>query len=186
MKAPVQLVTVGAAVVLAVLGVRQSGALQPLELWAYDRMVQLRPDQGPDPRLLIVTVTQADLQRQKRYLLSDAVLAKTLASLERQGAAVIGLDIYRDLPVEPGHQALRKLLMRSDRIFAVMKLGEGADGGYPHHRVYPQTGWGLVISRWIAEASPAAACSIPRQTPCLFIHYPLGWPCIILLTRGYS
>ncbi|MDP8935289.1 MAG: adenylate/guanylate cyclase domain-containing protein, partial [Cyanobacteriota bacterium] len=44
-------------VTATLLGVRHLGWLQPLELKAFDLMVQLRPDAIPDPRLLVVTIT---------------------------------------------------------------------------------------------------------------------------------
>ncbi|MCZ0900038.1 CHASE2 domain-containing protein, partial [Microcoleus sp. HI-ES] len=56
------------------LGVRHLGGLQPLELNAYDLMVQLRPDPGADPRLLIVEVTDRDISALNRWPISDRVL----------------------------------------------------------------------------------------------------------------
>ncbi|MEG4322307.1 MULTISPECIES: adenylate/guanylate cyclase domain-containing protein [unclassified Microcoleus] len=88
------------------LGVRHLGWFQPLELMAFDRMVQLRPDAGPDPRLLVVTVTEQDIHAFKKWPISDRVLARAIASIARLEPTVIGLDLIRDIPYEPGNAEL--------------------------------------------------------------------------------
>ena len=57
-----------ASVVIAsmVTGVMVCGTLQPMELWAYDQMLLLRPEEGADPRLLVVTITEADIREQEK------------------------------------------------------------------------------------------------------------------------
>ncbi|HIK23168.1 MAG TPA: adenylate/guanylate cyclase domain-containing protein [Thermosynechococcus sp. M3746_W2019_013] len=106
-----------------VIGIRQMGWLQPLELGAYDRLMQLRPMPGPDPRLLVVAVTEADIQRYRSLSLPDQLYAQALQKLLKHQPRAIGLDIYRDFPVPPGHEALNRLWLSSDRLFAVTKLG---------------------------------------------------------------
>ncbi len=116
---------------IGIVGLRQLGALQSLELWTYDRFIQWRPDQGADPRLLVVTITEEDLQRQKQYPLTDQVINELLGKLEAQNPKVIGLDIYRDLPVEPGHGALMARLRTSNKIVVVTKIPGVNDPGVP-------------------------------------------------------
>lgn len=89
-----------------VLGVRHLGWLQPLELKAFDLMVQLRPDPGVDPRLLVVTITEQDIHTFKKWPISDRVLARAIAEIARLEPTVIGLDIIRDIPYEPGNAEL--------------------------------------------------------------------------------
>ncbi len=86
-----------------VIGIRQMGWLQPLELGAYDRLMQLRPMAGPDPRLLVVAVTEADIQRYRSLSLPDWLYAQALQKLLKHQPRAIGLDIYRDFAVPPGH-----------------------------------------------------------------------------------
>ncbi|ACC79512.1 WD-40 repeat protein [Nostoc punctiforme PCC 73102] len=45
--------------------VRLYGLLQPLELAAYDQMMRSRPDEGADPRLLVITIDDDDLAIQR-------------------------------------------------------------------------------------------------------------------------
>jgi len=110
------------AVTVTLLGVRHLGWLQPLELNAFDLMVQLRPDPGPDPRLLIVKVTEQDIKAFKKWPLSDGVLAKALAEIARLEPTAIGLDIIRDIPYEPGNAELATQL-KNPKVFPITFLG---------------------------------------------------------------
>ena len=106
---------------------RQLGLLEPLELSAYDQLMQVRPALPPDPRLLIVKVTEADIQSYPPYPLTDAVMAQLLSKLEQYQPAGIGVDIYRDIPQPPGHAELSTLLKKSDLIIPVCNVGRDAD-----------------------------------------------------------
>jgi CHASE2 domain-containing sensor protein len=107
-----------------VLGVRSLGFLQPLELWAFDRLLNLRPHETPDSRFLIITVNEADIQAQSnkgRGSLSDDALNQLLNQLEQHQPRVIGLDIYRDFSVSPDYPELATQLQQNDRLIAVCK-----------------------------------------------------------------
>ncbi len=88
------------------LGVRHLGGLQPLELNAFDLMVKLRPDPGPDPRLLIVTITEQDINTIEKWPISDRTLAKAISEIARLEPTAIGIDIIRNIPYEPGNAEL--------------------------------------------------------------------------------
>ncbi|MCL1472662.1 EAL domain-containing protein [Argonema antarcticum] len=113
-----------------VLGVRQLEVLQPLELMEFDRMTQLKPEDPPDPRILVVEVTEADIQAQKQWPLSDRTIARLLSKLQSYQPKVIGLDIHRDLPRPPGHAELVKQLQAPNAI-AIYKLGDTDGTGVP-------------------------------------------------------
>ncbi|MBD0340697.1 MAG: CHASE2 domain-containing protein, partial [Microcoleus sp. Co-bin12] len=110
------------AVTVTLLGVRHLGWLQPLELNAFDLMVQLRSDPGPDPRLLIVKITEKDIKAFKKWPLSDRVLAKALAEIARLEPTAIGLDIIRDIPYEPGNAELATQL-KNPKVFPITFIG---------------------------------------------------------------
>jgi len=88
------------------LGVRHLGGLQPLELNAFDLMVQLRPDPGYDPRLLVVTITEQDINTIEKWPISDRTLAKAIAEIARLEPTAIGIDMIRNIPYEPGNAEL--------------------------------------------------------------------------------
>jgi CHASE2 domain-containing sensor protein len=118
------------AVTTAIVGVRQQGFLQPLELQAFDSLQRLRPDEIPDPRLLVVTVTESDIQARKEWPLSDSTLAQLLAKLERYQPRVIGLDIYRDLHIGSGQANLAPHLL-NPRLIAVCETSAANKIGIP-------------------------------------------------------
>lgn len=107
------------------IGIRQLGILQPLELQTFDHFMQIRPPERPDSRLLVVTVTEADIQSQKneprRGSLSDLSLTKLLEKLESYQPRAIGLDIYRDFPVSKASPDLTKHLQTNANLIAVCK-----------------------------------------------------------------
>lgn len=116
------------------LGIRQLGWLEPLELAAYDQITRLQPAQPPDPRLLVVGITETDLQTLQRPTPSDATLAEAIAKLQQASPRVIGLDLHRDLPQEPGRAALLQQLQKPN-VVSITKLGTS-----PASRIPPPPG----------------------------------------------
>jgi CHASE2 domain-containing sensor protein/class 3 adenylate cyclase len=93
-------------------------------------MVRLRPEAPTDVRLLIVAITEADIRTQKRLPFPDRVYAEALSQLQRYQPRAIGLDILRDIPIEPGHAALTKELQRSN-VIAISSLGNTPEEASP-------------------------------------------------------
>ncbi|NEO72209.1 CHASE2 domain-containing protein, partial [Moorena sp. SIO3H5] len=94
------------AVTGLMLGSKHLGMLQFFELKAFDRMIELRPALPPDDRILVVEVTEPDLKDTTApggSSIKDAVMYEVLQKLEQHKPAVIGVDIFRDSPVEPGN-----------------------------------------------------------------------------------
>lgn len=114
-----------AAVTLSLIGARQLGILEPVELSAYDQMLRWRPDEKPDSRLLVVGITEADIQKLKQWPISDRKIAEILQKLEKMQPAVIGLDVLRDVPLGDGREELTKVLQKSDRIIGVCLVTDG-------------------------------------------------------------
>jgi CHASE2 domain-containing sensor protein len=105
------------------LAAKSLGWLQPLELAIYDRLLQVRPIEPADPRLLIVTLTDADVRAQRRQTasgsISDSSLDKLLQILVSAKPRAIGLDIYRDFATEL--PSLKSQLATNDRLFTICK-----------------------------------------------------------------
>lgn len=118
-----QMVGIAAIAVTGLLaGVRQTGWLQAPELAVYDQLVRLRPPESLDPRLLIVEITEADLQTLQRGTPADRDVAQVIQTLQQHQPKVIGLDLHRDLPQEPGNADLMQQL-QADNVVTIMKLG---------------------------------------------------------------
>ncbi|MFP5270496.1 CHASE2 domain-containing protein [Coleofasciculus sp.] len=103
--------------------------LEQAEISAYDGLMQLRPSLPPDPRLLVVEVTEKDIQSLKQWPMSDAVMTQLLQTLQQYEPAVIGLDIYRDIAIPPGHAELSQLLQTSDNIIPICQISESENRG---------------------------------------------------------
>ncbi len=106
---------------------RLAGALQLLELVALDQFFRLRPLEPADPRIVIVTIGESDIKKLGQWPMSDAVMAHLLLTLKQQNPKAIGLDLYRDLPVEPGHQELVKVFTSTPNLIGIKKVVKKAD-----------------------------------------------------------
>ncbi|NEP13147.1 MAG: CHASE2 domain-containing protein [Symploca sp. SIO2C1] len=98
-----------------------AGLFQLLEWASFDQFFRLRPIEPVDPHLLIVTIDESDIQQVGTWPIPDAVLAQLIEKLKEQQPRAIGLDIYRDLPVEPGHQKLVQVFESTPNLIGVEK-----------------------------------------------------------------
>ncbi|MEI2579874.1 CHASE2 domain-containing protein [Scytonema sp. PRP1] len=120
-----------------VMGVRSLGMLEALELPAYDVMMRMRPQEEPDDRLVLITITGEDLQlpeqQERRAGLSDQALDLLLKKLEPHKPRVVGLDILRDFNVNPKYKDLASR-MRQDAFIGICHISEGK----PHNPGTPK------------------------------------------------
>ncbi len=165
------------AIASLVIGVRSLGLLQPWELNAFDHLMGLRPLEGADKRLLLVTITEEDVQSQppeerEGSSLSDHSLTQLLTKLEKYGARVIGLDIYRERRVKAEYRKLALMIQNSDKLFFICKYGSARVS--PPPEVPPQRqGFNnvlldsdQVIRRHLLAVSDASPCES---------QYALSW-----------
>ena len=109
----------GLIVIASVMIARLTGSLQFLELVMFDQFLRLRPPEPMDDRIVIVGITEADIKRTKAYPIPDGEIANLLKRLQTYQPAAIGLDIVRDIPVEPGHAELTSLFRASQNVIGV-------------------------------------------------------------------
>lgn len=101
------------------------GYLEAPELKAYDHLLRLGPTISSNKKIALITVSENDIQRLGRWPMDDETLAKVLEEIEvQQHPRVIGLDLYRDVPVPPGHETLNATLLRFPNIIATYKSGD--------------------------------------------------------------
>ena len=145
------------------------GLLEAMELGAFDQMMRWRPNERPDERLLVVAITEKDIHNIQQATLSDQNLNRLLGKLEEYQPLAIGLDIFRDVPIEPGHADLLKRLQQSDRIITVCKSGSADNPGVPPPPGVPEDRVGFadqvidtdgIIRRSLLFITPA-----PSNTP---------------------
>jgi CHASE2 domain-containing sensor protein/DNA-binding NarL/FixJ family response regulator/anti-sigma regulatory factor (Ser/Thr protein kinase) len=110
------------AVALTVIVASTLGWFQLLEWTTLEHFFAIRPSEKPEKRILIVTVDEQDITKVGKWPIPDAVLAEALKKIKAYQPAAIGMDIYRDLPVEPGHQELVKVMQTTPNLIGIKKL----------------------------------------------------------------
>jgi CHASE2 domain-containing sensor protein/CheY-like chemotaxis protein/nitrogen-specific signal transduction histidine kinase len=109
------------AVAVLAIAIQATGTFQLLEWATYDLFFRLRPAEPVENRLLLVTIDESDIQAVGHWPLPDATLTQVIATLQRHQPAAIGLDLYRDLPIDPGHESWVKLMESSPNLIGVEK-----------------------------------------------------------------
>ena len=143
----------------AILFLSQLGIFQPMEMRTFDVLTQLT-DQLDDlgftetlnatsqsdadnsrrtaaDRIVVIAITEEDIQSQKRWPISDRVFAQALAQLQQHTPRVIGLGIYRDVPHEPGTEALKRQLQQ-DNVITITHLDHLGDATVPSPLEVPE------------------------------------------------
>ncbi len=104
-----------------VIALRLVGLLQSWEWAALDQFFRWRPSEPTEKRILIVGISESDLRYVGQWPMSDAVLAEMLQKLKALQPRAIGLDLYRDLQVKPGIQALEKVFRSTPNLIGIQK-----------------------------------------------------------------
>lgn len=115
-------VLIALIVALVVVGIRQLGGLQGLELKAFDSRVRHYATDAGLPEVIVVGITEGDIRHYNRWPLSDNTVAELLERLQTYQPAVIGLDIYRDIDHPPGRERLAKQLAAKN-VYGVYDVG---------------------------------------------------------------
>jgi adenylate cyclase len=110
------------SITIIVLILRQLGLFQGAELSDYDRLIEMMANRGQDERLLVVGVTEEDIQKYG-YPLSDQVIADLIQRLQQDQPRAIGLDILRDVPQGQGRGALIQALA-PDNLIIVCRMNQ--------------------------------------------------------------
>ncbi|MCH2248125.1 MAG: CHASE2 domain-containing protein, partial [Crocosphaera sp.] len=115
-------VILGSFLITLVIIVRLIGGFQHWEWLTFDLFLRLRPYESKDERIVVIGITEEDIKKAGTYPLSDQKIAELIERLQEYKPRAIGLDIIRDMPVEPGHQDLKKIFENSDNLIGVEKI----------------------------------------------------------------
>jgi len=110
------------AITIPILLLRFTGLLQGLEWNLYDQLFRWRSLEPTENRITIVTIDDSDITKIGQWPLSDQILAQAIATIKTQNLRAIGLDIVRDLPIEPGHTDLVKVFQSTPNLFGIEKM----------------------------------------------------------------
>lgn len=109
-------------VAIVVMAAELNGAFQLLEVATFDRHFRLRSQEPIADRIVLVTIDEADLKAFGRWPLPDRLLAETVRRLQGARPAVIGINLYRDLPVEPGYEDWLTVLKTTPNVIGVERI----------------------------------------------------------------
>jgi CHASE2 domain-containing sensor protein len=97
-------------VIAAVISIRLLGLLQIHEWMMFDYFSRLCPAPSQNSQVVIVGIDEIDLAQVGSYPISDRVLTQALRNLAAKNPSAIGLNLFRNLPVDPGNADLLALL----------------------------------------------------------------------------
>lgn len=103
-----------------------AGVFRLLEWFTLDQFFRLRPDESVDDRIVIVTIDEPDINYVKKWPMSDQVMTKLIRNIKAQQPRGIAMDIYRDLPVEPGHEELVEVFKNTPNLIGIQKVAGNA------------------------------------------------------------
>lgn len=118
-----------AGVTGAVIFLRLVGLLQSSELAAFDQLFHLRPPESVDPRIVIVEIREKDLKQVGQWPIPDRTMAQLLEKINSYQPRAIGLDIYRDLSVQPGQQEFVQACRTIPNLIGIEKLPDHTNFG---------------------------------------------------------
>ncbi|OKH44126.1 histidine kinase [Calothrix sp. HK-06] len=112
----------GLAVTTVVVIARLNGLLQPLEWIALDNLFRLRPIEPTDNRITIIGINEKDIESVGTYPIPDREIAVLINKVQSYQPKVIGLDLVRNVPIEPGNQELANILKNNKNLIAIEKV----------------------------------------------------------------
>ncbi len=122
-------------------GLRCLGGLQSFELQTLDAMVRSRVAEPRDDRIVIVGIQEEDLQQLGQAAISDQTLAELLTAIAAQQPRVIGLDLYRNLPIGKGQDQLAQVFANTPNLIGIEKVvGNEKIGAVPGNEILRSQG----------------------------------------------
>ncbi|PHJ58485.1 histidine kinase [Nostoc linckia z18] len=112
----------GIAVLVIVIIARLTGSLQVLEWMTLDTFIRLRSPEPTDDKVVIIGINEADIRSVRRYPIPDGEIAALLKTVEKYKPRAIGLDIVRDIPIEPGNDQLVKVFQQKKNLIGIEKV----------------------------------------------------------------
>ncbi|MDJ0719298.1 MAG: CHASE2 domain-containing protein [Prochloraceae cyanobacterium] len=89
-------------VIFPIVVLRLLGFLQWMEWAFYDLLFYFSASESKEERIVLVVWTEKDIQKLQESIIPDQTLGILLEKIKKQQPRLIGLDLYRDLPVVSG------------------------------------------------------------------------------------
>ncbi len=107
------------------------GLFESFEIQVLDQFLRLRSsDAYVDERILVVTIGEEDISAAGSWPISDGVLAELIQRIDEHKPASIGVDLYRNLPIQPGADELVEVFESIPHVVGIERVvGEAVE---PH------------------------------------------------------
>lgn len=116
-------------VMLATAGIvalRGLGTFQVWELHTFDWMMNHRPAEPSDNRVVIIGINEEDVVAANNAAISDTMLADLLEKVKQQNPTVIGVDFFRNVPRDDGYERLNQIFRQTPDIIGIEKVVDDA------------------------------------------------------------
>lgn len=114
----------GIALILMVIVARLSGSLQFLEWMFLDTFLRMRPSEPIDEKIVIIGINEKDIKKINHYPIPDGDIAELIKKIYNYKPRIIGLDIFKNIPIEPGNKELRKIFQENKDVIGIEKVLE--------------------------------------------------------------
>lgn len=104
------------------------GIVELGDLKFFDLYFRLKPTESIDEKIIIVGITENDLNKLDKYPISDDILAKLVNKVKAQKPVAIGLDIIRDKAQPPGEKNIAKTFQETTNLIGVGSLLKDSNG----------------------------------------------------------
>ncbi|MFK8186638.1 MAG: diguanylate cyclase [Phormidesmis sp.] len=106
-----------------IMALRGMGTFQVWELQTFDWMMNHRPAEAQDDRIVIIGIDEQDIEQYGRAALTDTLLANLLEVVNEQHPTVIGLDLFRNVPTDlKGYERLQTIFRETHNIIGIEKV----------------------------------------------------------------
>ncbi|BAZ50268.1 putative sensor with CHASE2 domain protein [Nostoc sp. NIES-4103] len=112
----------GIIVLFVVIIARLTGLLQVFEWTALDALLRFRSAEPTDDKVVIIGINEQDIRSIGRYPIPDNEIASLIKKIQNYQPTVIGIDIVRDIPIQPGHEELIKIFQQYKNIIGIEKV----------------------------------------------------------------
>ncbi|MDJ1182300.1 CHASE2 domain-containing protein [Roseofilum casamattae] len=116
------LIIIASSVSASAIAVNFLGLFNLLEWGIRDLFFRLRPQEPQDERIVIITIDEDDIKFAGNWPIPDRVLARAIEKISDRQPAAIGLDIYRNIPEEPGYAELQEIFSTTPNLIGVEKI----------------------------------------------------------------
>lgn len=115
------LLTIAPTVTATVMVAGMAGGFQLLEWATLDQFFRYRLLEDREQRITVITIDDLDIHEMGTWPLTDGTLAQIISILNQHHPRVIGLDLYRDLPVAPGTQEWMQIMAQTPHLIGIKK-----------------------------------------------------------------